>query len=67
VGSFAGDPEGYGEEGSRDGLHSPWGSRWGICRELVYREFEMGLEKATLLHRGPVKKHGGPFTGNYER
>ena len=25
------------------------------------------LEEGTFLHRGLFKKHGGPFTGNYER
>jgi len=32
-GSFAGDPEGYGEEGLGEGhLFSPWGPRWGAWR-----------------------------------
>ena len=29
-GLLFGDPEGHGEEGSRDEHHSPWGPRWGI-------------------------------------
>jgi len=58
-GSFSEDPEGYGEEGSEDGHHSPWGPRWGICRGLVCRVLEKTLETGTFLHRGSVKNHGG--------
>jgi hypothetical protein len=30
-------------------------------------ELQKALEEGTFLHSGPVKKHGGPFTGNYGR
>jgi hypothetical protein len=52
-GSFSGDPEGYGEEGSEDGHHSPWGPRWGVCRGSSAGD----LRK--LWRRDPVKNHGG--------
>jgi len=29
-GSFSGGPKEYGDEGSGDGHHSPWGPHWGI-------------------------------------
>ena len=31
-GSFAGDLEGHGEEGSGDRHHSPWGPSWGAWK-----------------------------------
>jgi hypothetical protein len=66
-GLFAGDPEGYWEECSRDKHHPPWGPQWEICRELVYRGLEKALEKGPFLHKGPVNKQGGPFNESYER
>jgi hypothetical protein len=30
-----------------------------ICRGLVYWGLEKALKTGTLLHRGPVKNHGG--------
>jgi hypothetical protein len=37
-------------------------SRWHI-----YRVLSKALETGTFLHRGPIKYHGGPFTGISER
>jgi len=36
-------------------------------RGLIYQGLEKALEMGTFLHRGPVKNHWGPFTGNSER
>ena len=50
-----------------DGYHSPWGPAGEFSRGFVYRGLVKALETRTFLHRGPVKYHGGPFTGNSER
>jgi hypothetical protein len=72
-GFFAGDLEGYVEEGSGDGHLSPWGPRWGAWKGVRLPEvyvLKKALEKDISLHGGPVKnlRGGGVlFTGNSER
>jgi len=65
--SFSEDLEGYGEDGSGDGHHSPWGPR---------REFSGGLSTGDLrrlwrwapFSTGALLRiTGGPLTRNSER
>ena len=52
---------GIQKEGTGDRHHSPWGG-------LIYWELEKAVEMDTLLHRGPVKNHGGVCSpGTLER
>ena len=53
------DLEGHREEGSWDGHHSPWGTRWGIWLGACLLGLAKALETSTFLHRGLVKYHGG--------
>jgi len=70
-GCFAGDPEGYGEEGSEDWPHFLWGVPLGsLVGGLSTGDLCKAQETGISLHRGPFGMHvggGAPFTGNSER
>jgi hypothetical protein len=51
-GFFAGDPEGYGEEGSRDGHLSPWGFRCGAWQGACLPGTYVRLWRLTSLSMG---------------
>ena len=67
LGEFlSGVPEGYGE--GAQGMDIIRGGPAGECsRWFIYRGLSKALETGTFLHRGPIKYHGGPFTGISER